>query len=187
MLLPKRPRTLSLVKLDSGVTSAMLLPERSSISRLVKLDSGVTSATLLKERSRTLSLVKLDSGVTSDMLLTEKLKEKLANSSIRVVKYSEKLLNSSVMFTSHNLPAFPPRTNSVRLIANSSPVRSLIFSFDASRRVKVAISACVIGAPNALPRLFAMTSYRFASRMTTSVVLPPPGGGGGGGTPPLRV
>ena len=67
-----------------------------------------------------------------------------------------------------------PRSNIVRRVANSSPVKSLMFAFGASRRVKLAISSRVIGAPFALPRRAKMAARRFASGMSTLVVLPPP-------------
>ena len=168
MLLLSRNSTSRLVKLDSGVTSDMLLSERDSTSRLVKLDSGVTSDMLFLESLSTSRLVKLDSGATSDMLLLRSL------STSRLVKLdSGERLDISLLFTHSPPTTSGPRSNSVRLIASSSPVRSRIFLFGASRRVKVAISACVIGAPLALPRLSAMTARRFASGMATCVASPP--------------
>ena len=49
-----------------------------------------------------------------------------------------------------------------------------MFEFGASRRVKLAISTLVIGAPLALPRLSAITARKLASAMVT--VAPPPEG-----------
>ena len=50
-------------------------------------------------------------------------------------------------------------------MANSSPVRSLMFAFDASKTVKATISAAVIGAPLALPKAASIAARRLASGM----------------------
>ena len=57
----------------------------------------------------------------------------------------------------------------VKLVANSSPVKSLMFAFLASRRVKVAISDGVIGSPFALPRSLSTAARRLESGMFTAV------------------
>lgn len=52
-------------------------------------------------------------------------------------------------------------------VANVSPVKSLISKFSATSLVNVAISARVISAPRAFPRLFSIVRRRFASGMDT--------------------
>ena len=58
-----------------------------------------------------------------------------------------------------------PSSNLVRCVANSSPVKSLMLAFFASRRVKVAISSAVIGVPGAIPSASSMAARRLASGM----------------------
>ena len=60
----------------------------------------------------------------------------------------------------------PPRASLVRLVANSSAVKSLMLAFLASRWVKFAISAAVIGAPDALPSAFSIAPRRLGSGMS---------------------
>ena len=154
MLLEERPRLLRLVKLDNGVTSEMLLEERPRYVRLVKLDNGVMSEMLLSERYRCARLVKSDNGVMSEMLLPERF------SQVKLVKLDNGVTSEMRL---------RERSSSVKRVANSSPVKSLIFAFGAPRRVKVNISALVIGASLALPRLSAMTARKLASGMLTGV------------------
>ena len=160
LLLPRYSHS-NLVKEDSADTSLMMLLPRLSLSNLVKEDSADTSLMMLPGSHSTVRLVKEDSADTSLMLLL------LRYSTVRLVK--EDSADTSLML-------FFSRSSTVRLVACSRPVKSLIPESRALRRVKVAISAGVIGAPLALPKLSSITAHRFASGMLTPE-LPPSGGG----------
>ena len=56
---------------------------------------------------------------------------------------------------------------SVRLIACSRPVKSLILDSMAESRVNAAISEVVMAAPDALPRVFAIAARRLGSGIST--------------------
>ncbi|CAI8028969.1 hypothetical protein GBAR_LOCUS16476, partial [Geodia barretti] len=61
------------------------------------------------------------------------------------------------------------RNSSVRLVAASSPVKSLILANSALSLVKYAISSVVMVAPDALPRAFSIAARRLGSGISTGV------------------
>ena len=181
-----------------GKRSEMLLLSRSSLSRLVKPDSADTFEMLLLERYRYLRLVNADNGVMSEILLLEiescHILVKFARGDISEIELADnhsvpRLVNAGsedksviellqrfryvrlIKFDNGAMFEMLLRERSRRFsrVANSSPVKSLMFEFGTSRRVKVDISALVIAAPLALPRLSEMTVRRFASGMFTGV------------------
>ena len=147
MMLLERNSDLRLVKPDRGVRFEMLLRVRNSVLRRIKPDRGIISEMLLLERFRYVRLVKPDRGEISEMLLLL-------------------LRRSSTLSV--------PKFKLVRRVANSSPVKSLIFAFRASMRVKLTISLRVIGAPLALPRRSSIAARRFSSGMATIAAPSPP-------------
>ena len=149
-----------LVKPDSDEISEIVLSLRYSNSSLVKPDSDEIFEMLLRARTRKNRLVKPDSGEIFEMLLLSR-----TSCSSLVKPDSDEIAEMLLKL----------KFSTVRRVANSSPVKSLMFAFCALRRVKVAISSLVIGAPGALPRRFSITARRFASGMVTTDE-------GGGGT-----
>ena len=122
-------------------------------------------------RLRRSSLVKLDSADTSEMLLP------LRYSHVRLVRPDkDERSDISLLFIQPSPNTHSsPRSKSSRPVANSSPVKSLMFEFGAERlAVKLAISSRVIGAPLALPSAVSIAARRFASGMVTVVPFPPP-------------
>lgn len=185
MSLPERFRLIRLVKFERGDTSEIALLSRRSVIpdephedlrpprfrsvRFVKLDSGEMSERLLLARSRFVRFVKPEITETSVERLDMPLLSR--SSLVRLVKLdkAEKfeiaLLLTCPLPDTHSLP----KSSVCRLVANSSPVKSLIFAFRASRRVNINISDLVIVAPLALFRLASIAARRFASGMLTGV------------------
>ena len=118
----------------------MELSPRDSLVRLVSPASGVRSAMELSPRDSLVRLVSPVSGVRSDI---------------------------SLLFTYLSSTLSIPRFNRVRLVANSSPVKSRMPELGASRRVKVAIPSAVTRALLALPSALAMAACSLASGMAT--------------------
>ena len=168
MPLLARFRTVKLFKLDSGVMSEMLLPPSHSELRLVRYDSTDTSEIEFSKRFRTVKLFKSDSGERSEMLLYPRF------SHFRLVK-PDSGERSEMLLLLRRKPStvIKPRFKLFRLIANSRPVKSVIFAFRATRRVRVDISPLVIVSSLALPRLSAMTARKLASGMETIPSSPP--------------
>ena len=61
-----------------------------------------------------------------------------------------------------------PRCRLLRLIALSSPVKSLMLALGARRLVNVAISDAVMGSPDALSRAFSSAARRLGSGISTA-------------------
>ena len=118
----------------------MELRPRDSRVRLVSPASGVKFETPVLVRVSRVRLVSPASGVRSDI---------------------------SLLFTYLPSTLSIPRCNRVRLVANSSPVRSRMPELGASKRVKVAISSAVIRALLSLPSALAMAACSLASGMAT--------------------
>ena len=136
----------------------MSLLERSSLSRLVKPDRPDTSEMLLLERFSTVRLVKPDSGDISEMLL------RVSSSVSRLVKPDSGKRSEIELLLRKLLTVSGPKFRLVRRVANSIPVKSLMFASGASSLVKVAISALVIGVPRTLPRLSSITAAQIPIR-----------------------
>ena len=171
MLLPERSSDSRLVNSDSGdISSEMLLPERSSLSRLVNLDRPEISEMLFLLRSSLSRLVNPDIADTSEILFL------LRSSLSRLVKPDNGERSEIELLLVKLLTVSGPKFRFVRREANSSPVKSLMFAFGASRRIKVDISPLVIGAPRVLPRLSSITARRFVSGITTCIASPVSGG-----------
>ena len=129
--LSKIHNPLSLVKPATDEISDIELSQRDNDVRLVKPESAEISDIELPPRFNPLSLVKPARGDRSDI---------------------ELLLIGR--------PSSAPSSSLVRLVAPSSPVKSLILAFCALRRVKAAISAGAIGVPGVLPSASSMAARR---------------------------
>ena len=148
-----------MVKPDKGEISEMILWERFSDVRLVKPDNGEISEKKLPERISNVRSVKPDNGVMSEMTLSERI------SDVRLAKPDNGVMSEMILSA---------RISDIRPVANSSPVKSRISDSDASKRVKLAISALVIDAPLVLRSAVSIAARRFASGMVTCVSGPPP-------------
>ena len=161
-----------------AVISEMVVLPRSRNVRFVRPAKVVISGIVLLLRSRNVRFVSSARVVISERLLLLRSRCVRFVSSARVV-ISERLLLSRYRRVSVVIPAmgvmserlFWVSSNLVRLIAYSSPVRSLIPMCVAVRFVNVSISEIRIASPAALPRAVSMALRNFVSDMFTSVRL----------------
>ena len=151
-----------LVSPASGVKSERLLFQSHSSVRLVSPANGVRSAMEFLPRDSRVRLVSPASGVKSETPVL------VSVSHVRLASPASGVRSDiSLLFTYLPSTLSMPRCNRVRLVANSSPVKSRMPELGASRRVKVAISSAVIGALLALPSALAIAACSLASGMAT--------------------
>ena len=164
MALLLRYRSLRWTIFASGDTSDIVFPCKDICHILVKFASGDISEMRLSGNHNVVRLVKPDRGERSEIRLLPSVNV------IRLVSSASGDRSDIALLLTNLLPTnSQPRRNSVRLVANSSPVRSLIPLLDASSHFKVDISPHVIVASRALPKLSAMTARKLASGMLTGV------------------
>ena len=162
MSLPQRSRTVRLVRPDNAEMLVMSLPQRYSVIKLVNPESEEMLDIVLPPRFNHVRLVKPAKGAIFDIELFRR------RSHVRLVNpiKGERSDTELLLIASTPRPS-APRSNRVRLVACSSPVKLLMLALGASSRVNPAMSAVVMVAPDALPRAFSIAARRFGSGMVT--------------------
>ena len=144
--------------------SEMLLFPRYSNVRLFNPTTGEMSEMEFLESHNDVRLFNLATGEMSEMEFLESHNDvSLVNSAKGERSDTELLLRERPSAPTYSVP----RSSRVRLVAASSPVKSLILAFGALSTVNVAISGAVMGSADALPSWIAIAARRLGSGIST--------------------
>ena len=162
MVLPERSNAIRLVNPPNDVVSVIELPSRASSVKLVNPPNDVMVEMLLSARNSHVRLVNPPNDVMSVIELPSR------NSSVRLINLrNDERSVMELLLIRRSSNTSPPRFSTVRLVACSSPVKSLMLAFGATRRGNPDISDTVIVAPGVLPKADSIAARRFASGMFT--------------------
>ena len=144
---PQISKNVRLVNPATAEMSDSALLSRSKCVRLINPAKGDISDILLSEISKSVRFVNSAKAETSEILLPQ------SRSSVKLVDPAkDERFDTELLFILRPSAFTYPRSSSVRLIANSSPVKSSMLVFLASRCLKIFISDAVIGTPDALAK-----------------------------------
>ena len=137
------------------------MPQRLSHVNCVSPARGDTSQISVAKRDSTFNCVSPASGETSQISVP------LRFSDVNCVSPASGE-TSDIGLVCHLSPCIMPRSNLVRLVACSSPVRAAIPRPSASRRVKSSIASAVITASVGKPRVSRIAAAKLLSGMETT-------------------